>query len=597
MLRKRFLTPALGVKVLLVAASAAVFLSCYHGNTPPNLDTSAYTSIFGDHVLVFDDTMDERDIQDTLDALHHQQKHNEFGSERYALLFKPGNYGLNVTVDYYVQALGLGRVPGDVSINGTVQSIASTEGNKVTTMFWRGAENFKVKPHHGNTLLWAVSQAAPYRRMHVEGSVNFDKGSWASGGVLANSVVEGRAGLTTGQQWFTRNSELGRWVGGNWNRVFVGVKGAPVDQWPEEPTTIIDQTPVIREKPFLTLDDSGAYAVFVPTVTRNTSGVSWRGEPEAGELLNLKDFYIATPSNDTAASLNQALAAGKHLLLTPGIYSLDSALKVSRADTVVLGLGLPTLVPQQGSAAISVADVDGVKLAGVMVDAGPVNSPVLIDLGEQGAKAKHADNPSSLHDVYCRVGGAIAGLAEICLRINSHHVLVDHVWLWRADHGTGADWNVNKSRNGLVVNGDDVTIYGLFNEHFQGYQTLWNGERGRTYFYQSEIPYKPPSMAAWNDNGKAGFASYKVADHVQTHNGWGFGIYSFFRGEPTVSNNVRLENSLEAPYNPGIAIHHIANFAGLNGGINHVVNGEGPATEVGELNFYDGFWGEKADEK
>ncbi|WP_339615769.1 adenylyl cyclase [uncultured Gilvimarinus sp.] len=597
MLRKRFLTPALGVKVLLVAASAAVFLSCYHGNTPPNLDTSAYTSIFGDHVLVFDDTMDERDIQDTLDALHHQQKHNEFGSERYALLFKPGNYGLNVTVDYYVQALGLGRVPGDVSINGTVQSIASTEGNKVTTMFWRGAENFKVKPHHGNTLLWAVSQAAPYRRMHVEGSVNFDKGSWASGGVLANSVVEGRAGLTTGQQWFTRNSELGRWVGGNWNRVFVGVKGAPVDQWPEEPTTIIDQTPVIREKPFLTLDDSGAYAVFVPTVTRNTSGVSWRGEPEAGELLNLKDFYIATPSNDTAASLNQALAAGKHLLLTPGIYSLDSALKVSRADTVVLGLGLPTLVPQQGSAAISVADVDGVKLAGVMVDAGPVNSPVLIDLGEQGAKARHADNPSSLHDVYCRVGGAIAGLAEICLRINSHHVLVDHVWLWRADHGTGADWNVNKSRNGLVVNGDDVTIYGLFNEHFQGYQTLWNGERGRTYFYQSEIPYKPPSMAAWNDNGKAGFASYKVADHVQTHNGWGFGIYSFFRGEPTVSNNVRLENSLEAPYNPGTAIHHIANFAGLNGGINHVVNGEGPATEVGELNFYDGFWGEKADEK
>ena len=596
MFRKRFLTPVLGVKLLLVAASAAVILSCYHSDTPPSLDTSPYRSVFGDHVLVFDDTMDQRAIQNTLDALHHQQKYNEFGSERYALLFKPGQYELNVTVDYYVQALGLGRVPADVSINGTVQSIASTEGNKVTTMFWRGAENFKVKPHHGNTLLWAVSQASPYRRMHVEGSVNFDKGSWASGGVLANSVIEGRAGLTTGQQWFTRNSEIGRWAGGNWNRVFVGVKGAPVDQWPEEPTTIIEQTPVVREKPFLTLDNSGAYAVFVPAVARNTAGVSWRGESEAGELIPLTDFYVALPDTDTADSLNQALAAGKHLLLTPGIYPLNSALNITQPNTVVLGLGLPTLVPQQGDAAISVADVAGVKLAGVMADAGPVNSSVLIDVGQPGVAqtsgAKHGANPSSLHDVYCRVGGAIVGQADICLRINSNHVLVDHVWLWRADHGTGADWNVNKSRSGLVVNGDDVTIYGLFNEHFQGYQTLWNGERGRTYFYQSEIPYKPPSIDAWNDSGKAGFASYKVADHVQTHNGWGFGIYSFFRGEPTVSNNVRLENSMEVPNNPGISISHIANFAGLNGGINHVINGEGPATEVGELNLYSGFEGD-----
>ncbi|WP_232305484.1 adenylyl cyclase [Gilvimarinus polysaccharolyticus] len=594
MLRKFLFTPAAGVKILAITILAAFFISCYHDNTVPHLDASPYTSVFGDHVLVFDDTMDQRAIQNTLDALHHQQKHNEFGLERYALLFKPGTYGLNVTVDYYVQALGLGRVPGDVSINGTVQSVAATEDNKVTTMFWRGAENFKVKPHHGNTLLWAVSQAAPYRRMHVEGSINFDKGGWASGGVLANSIVEGRAGLTTGQQWFTRNSEIGRWAGGNWNRVFVGVKGAPVDQWPVEPTTIIEQTPVVREKPFLTLDDNGSYAVFVPALRYSSTGVSWQGDPEAGELIGLSDFYLASP-HDTAVNLNQALAAGKHLLLTPGIYSLDDTLEITHANTLVLGLGLPTLVPQQGTAAITVADVDGVKLAGVMVDAGPVNSKVLIDVGKPAATIKsgadHHKNPSSLHDVYCRVGGAISGLAEICLRINSHHVLVDHVWLWRADHGAGADWNVNKSRNGLVVNGDDVTIYGLFNEHFQGYQTLWNGERGRTYFYQSEIPYTPPSIAAWNDNGKAGFASYKVADHVQTHNGWGFGIYSFFRGEPTVSNNVRLENSMETPNKSGIAIRHVANFAGLNGGINHVINGEGPATEVGELTLYTGFEG------
>lgn len=601
MLRKRFLAPALGVKVLLLAVTAAALLSCQQSNDSSVFDPSNYSSVFGDQVLVFDDTMDQRAIQNTLDALHQQQKHNQFGTERYALLFKPGRYKLNVTVDYYVQALGLGRVPGDVKINGTVQSTASTHDNNVTTMFWRGAENFNVKPHHGNTLLWAVSQAAAYRRMHVEGSINFDKGGWASGGVLANSVIEGRAGLTTGQQWFTRNSELGRWVGGNWNRVFVGVKGAPVDQWPEQPTTIIEQTPVVREKPFLTFDDAGEYAVFVPALRRNTRGVSWRDGAEAGELISLDEFYLAMPERDSAASLNQALAEGKHLLFTPGVYALDRALKITRANTVVLGIGLPTLVPQTGTAGLSVADVSGVKLAGIMVDAGPLNSAALIDVGAQSTAAKpaadHHSNPSSLHDVYCRVGGATVGQAEICLRINSNDVLVDHVWLWRADHGAGADWDINKSRHGLVVNGDDVTVYGLFNEHFQGYQTLWNGERGRTYFYQSEIPYQPPSLAAWNDNGKAGFASYKVADHVQAHNGWGLGVYSFFRGEATVDNNVRLENSVETPDNPGISIRHVVNFSGLNGGINHVINGQGPATEVGQLNLYSGFEGGKKEPK
>lgn len=178
--------------------------------------------------------------------------------------------------------------------------------------------------------------------------------------------------------------------------------------------------------------------------------------------------------------------------------------------------------------------------------------------------------------------------------MNSHDVIGDHFWLWRADHGTGAEWSVNEARHGLVVNGDDVTLYGLFNEHFQHYQTLWNGERGRTYFYQSEIPYSPPSIEAWNDDGKAGYASYKVADHVRQHSAWGLGIYSFFRGGSTVANNVRLENAMEVPNVPGISITHIVNFAGLNGGINHVINGQGPATEVGKLTLFDGFEGGQA---
>jgi len=583
----RHFLSALSAILLLGFASA-----CSNSNIDDHaLKSSPYRSIFGEKVFVFDDSMDQDVIKTTLKALHHQQKHNEFGSERYALLFKPGTYNLDITVDYYVQALGLGRYPQDVTINGAVQSIASTSDNKVTTMFWRGAENFKVIPQNDEMIYWAVSQAAPYRRMHVAGDINFDKGSWASGGVLANSLVEGRAGLTTGQQWMSRNSRIGSWEGGNWNRVFIGVEGAPKDSWPDKPTTIIDKTPVIREKPFLTYTEEGDYAVFVPAMMRESAGPSWINANEKGELIPIDSFHIAYPDKDNANTINQALQDGKHILLTPGIYELDETLTVSKANTLVFGLGLPTLIPQKGNIALSTKDIPGVKLAGFMVDAGPDLSPTLIQIGPEGSNAKYPDNPSSLHDIYCRVGGAVKGQAASSLTINSHYVIGDHFWLWRADHGVGTEWMEGQNKHGLLVNGDHVTIYGLFNEHFQGYQTLWNGEYGSTYFYQSEIPYHPPSNELWNDEGKSGYASYKVADTVQNHKAYGLGIYSFFHDEPTVSNNVRLENAMEVPSHSGIEIIHISTFAGLNGGINHSINGLGPSTEVGELKQFDGFKG------
>ena len=589
----RFLLNSIASILLLCITTA-----CSNSEKNHNLlDTSPYTSIFGKNVLVFDDSMDQDSIKMTLDSLHEQQQYSEFGSERYALLFKPGIYDFDVTVDYYVQALGLGRYPDDVIINGAVQSVTTTNNssssNNVTTMFWRGAENFKVVPQDDKMIYWAVSQAAPYRRMHVAGDINFDKGGWASGGVLANSIIEGRAGLTSGQQWMTRNSSIGSWEGGNWNRVFVGVEGAPNDLWPDKPTTVIDKTPVVREKPFLTYTESRDYAIFVPELRRETSGPSWMKRDEEGELIPITSFHIAYPDKDNATSINQALAGGKHILFTPGIYEIDETLTVTKPNTVILGLGLPTLIPQNGVIAVSTNDTPGIKLAGFMVDAGPELSPTLIKIGSEDADADYPDNPTSLHDIYCRVGGALVGQAETTVTINSNYVIGDHFWLWRADHGRGTEWMDGQNKHGLVVNGDHVTIYGLFNEHFQGYQTFWKGEHGRTYFYQSEIPYSPPSNEIWNDNGKPGYASYKVANNVQNHEAYGLGIYSFFRGEPTVSNNVRLENAMEVPNHSGIFIKHISTFSGRNGGINHTINGLGPSTEVLELKHYDGFKGKE----
>ncbi len=231
------------------------------------------------------------------------------------------------------------------------------------------------------------------------------------------------------------------------------------------------------------------------------------------------------------------MAAGKHLLLTPGIYHLESALRVSRPGTVVLGLGLPSLIPDKGTPALEIADVDGVKVGGILLEAGAVHSATLLQAGEPGRKVSHAADPTCLYDIFCRAGGNAAGATDCMVTIHSNNVVGDCFWLWRADHGRGVGWNSNKSATGLTVQGDDVTLYGLFVEHCQGYQTVWNGNGGHLYFYQCEMPYDPPSQEAWRHGTVNGYAAYKVGDSVTTHEAWGLGVYSGFRGGGIVADN------------------------------------------------------------
>ena len=250
---------------------------------------------------------------------------------------------------------------------------------------------------------------------------------------------------------------------------------------------------------------------------------------------------------------------------------------MTRPSTVVLGLGYATLQPEKGTPAMEVANVDGVKVGGLIFEATKTNSPTLLQVGEPGKSASHAKDPTFIYDICGRVGGSVPGEATCIVTINSANVVGDNFWLWRADHGAGAAWNTNKNKNGLIVNGNDVTIYGLFVEHTQEYQTLWNGNGGRVYFYQSEMPYDVPNQDAWKQGAVNGYASYKVADTVKTHEAWGLGIYSFFRDAAVVA-----DNAIETPTAPGVKMHHMVTvFLTGKGGINHVINGKGNAVKGG----------------
>jgi hypothetical protein len=567
---------AVSVLVALAALGTVIPVVALAG--PPS---KANSTLFGPNVFVFDPKMPAADVEKTANGIFAKMEANEFGPERYALLFKPGKYDVTFNVGFYTHVAGLGQNPDDVHIHGGVNVPAEWMPNaNATCNFWRTLENFAITPSStaGITRI-AVSQAAPLRRLHVKGELqlfaydgNWDAG-WASGGFLADSVVDGPVVPASQQQWLSRNSKWSRWESAVWNMVFVGCVNAPAGKFPNLAYTVVDRTPVIREKPYLTIDGSGEYRVFIPALGTNTQGVSWLDGPTPGESIAIDRFYIAQPSTAKAESINAALAAGKHILFTPGVYSLDDTLCVTRADTILLGLGVPSLVPTKGVPVISVADVGGVKIAGLILDAGPVKSASLLEVGPAGSTADHSANPTFLYDLTVRTGGAKPGKNDVGILINSNHVVADQIWIWRADHGAGAGWTTNPTKNGLVVNGNDVTIYGLFNEHHEEYQTLWNGNGGRVYMYQSEMPYDVPEQSSWMSGMTNGYASYKVADKVTSHEAWGVGVYSFFRDAP-----VKAHSSSEAPAVPGVKFHNVTTVW-LNGQagseISHLINDVG----------------------
>jgi hypothetical protein len=558
----------------------------------------------GPNVLVFNASMSTSEIQTKVDAIAAQQVSNEFGTQRYALLFEPGTYGttadpLNFQVGYYTAVAGLGRSPGDVVLNGSVYvRNQCTAPNFCTalTNFWRSLSNLTINvdtPNFGcySGEFWPVSQAAPMRRVDVNGFatlMDYCTGpSFASGGFIADSRFDGST-IVNGsqQQWLVRNSSLDGWTNGVWNQVFSGVAGAPAQCFPAQPNacgpyTTLATSPATREAPYLFEDGAGNENVFVPSAQTNSSGTTWATGPTPGVSIPIAQFFVAKPS-DSASTINAAIHAGRNLLLTPGVYHLDRSIDVTRPDSVVLGLGFPTLVPTNGNAAMTTARTKGIMISGVIFDAGPVQSPVLLQVGSGRARSDNeATDPSTLSDVFFRIGGAALGKATTSLVVNSNNVILDDIWAWRADHGNGVGWTSNTADTGVVVNGDHVTAYGLFVEHYQKTETIWNGNDGTDVFFQNEMPYDPPSQAAWMEApGVDGYPAFKVGDSVTSFHGYGMGSYSFFNQGVDIFAARAFEVPATLP--PGSLNDLLTIFLSTagSGGILNVVNDTGGSSTI-----------------
>ena len=554
----------------------------------------------GPDVYVFSPSMPQSSIQARVNSIASQQAGNQFGTQRYALLFEPGTYGsaadpLFLQVGYYTSVAGLGTAPRDVVINGAVDSLNQClQPTNCTALnnFWRSLSNLTIDfpappsgaPCQRTAEFWATSQAAPVRRVEVNGFTSLmdycSKPGYSSGGFIADSEFSGHSVLNGSQQQFlVRNSSLDGWSNSVWNQVFSGDRGAPAQKFGSGTQyTTLATSPVTEEAPFLQVGPGGKYSVFVPAVRRDSAGPSWATGSTPGTAIPIRRFFIATP-DDPAPVINAALARGQDLIFTPGVYKLDQTIAVTRPDTVVLGLGFPTLVPANGIVPMRVAGVPGVKLSGMIFAAGPVNSPVLLQVGSQpGHGTADPGDPTLVQDVFFRIGGAAPGRATTSLVVDSAQVILDDIWAWRADHGHGVGWTDNVGDTGVVVNGDHVTAYGLFVEHYEKDEVIWNGTNGTDIFFQNEMPYDPPSQAAWMAGPATdGYPAFLITHQAAGFQGYGMGSYSFFnRGVPIFATR-----AFEAVNPPGSELRDVFTIflstAG-SGGIDKVVNGAGKSS-------------------
>jgi hypothetical protein len=602
------------------AAPAQAAAAAPRAGAAASICPDANVAAFGPNVCVFSPAMSQAAIQSDLNAIAAQQVPvaSQFSSQRYAVLFRPGTYGssgspLVFQVGYYTEVAGLGSMPQDTVINGAIDVFnnlctAGTQDCNSDDNFWRSLSNLTLNvdlpaspPAYvppaldpfgtgctNSAEMWSASQAAPIRRAIINGSVVFQdycaNNNFASGGFIADSKVSGSLNFFGNQQYMVRNSAIGGAAGcpqGLWNMVYSGVQGAPAPVFTGqcEQNTVLSASPVTEEEPFLYTDSTGSYDVFVPAVQHGTSGTSWASGQEAGTSLPLSRFFVASPATSIAA-INGALLLGKDLILTPGVYNLSQPITVSRPGTVVLGLGLATLVPQHGNAAVVVTPSRGVKLSGLIVDAGPVNSPVLVSVGLPGASG--SGDPDVVQDVYFRIGGAetTPTSATVSLLDNASGSILDNVWIWRADHGNAVGWTQNTGATGLVVTGSGVTAYGLAVEHYQKNEVIWSGQGGTDIFFQNELPYDPPSQAAWMASPtQNGYPAFLVSPNVTSFQGYGMGSYVVFI---QTSATLHDAEAFQAPKHPGVQFHNIFGvWIGGSGGLDSIINGTGgPVTSA-----------------
>ena len=572
----------------VTSASAATRPAC-SGVTPkaPATDPS---NPFGPNVTIFDASESVSTINAALSA-HYTSANHEF-------FFLPGSYGdasatpttatTSNTIDAQVASgsvvAGLGASPCDVVINGNLGIYNDSLAIRPSQL-----ENLTINPIESgdpaDTMTWSTSQEATWRRVNLLGNlleaalpyttglclnacapfpgsgIN-GSGAVENGFEIANSNITGDVIDTNGQNTagvsgqdgnsdpYIQGSHIGGAQGFGSDTMFAGDTGSvPATNFgpathsrPAGSNVNVKFLPEVRESPFVYYRN-GQFYVFDPRAQFARRGYDWRVGRFAGTSLPLSDFYLANSTTDTAATINAALATGEDVLLEPGAYSVSAPLTVPNANEVILGLGEATVTASTNTSTIVVNDAArGTILAGFSANGLAFNATTntgpyaaeQIEIGNTPHASGSLTDPTTLSDVSTISNSTTDEL------INQNDVLLNQAEIQSNNNGgngyTTTNWPAESSGDyGVIVNGNDVTLEGIWLEHFKMTEATWNGDGGQVIFLENELPLTIPYSAAgvqpsfWMENSRFdGYPSLAVSPSVTSFTLTGMQSWSRF---------------------------------------------------------------------
>ena len=111
-------------------------------------------------------------------------------------------------------------------------------------------------------------------------------------------------------------------------------------------------------------------------------------------------------------------------------------------------------------------------------------------------------------------------------------------------------------------------------EHYQKNEVIWNGQNGQDVFFQNEMPYDPPSQAAWmsvaDDQRLPGVRGRVEGQDLQRVRHGQLLLLQPGRADRVGDRVPRCRTP------PGVQLHDVfTRFLNADGGIDHVVNDTG----------------------
>ena len=610
-----------GSSEILTGSYSFPFLKNPNDCTADNCPSGAYFVDNSDGGALYNFGTQIGGPQNTME--HGQTDH--WSNKRYAILIADGEYYMRgpFKIGYYTQILGVAEskypvVSPGINVLNNCEEV--DDPNCVSpgglNNFWRSMSHLKIDASGlGHVLRFSVSQAAPLREIEIEGRNDLLMCDWGtgggcgynSGGFIDNLVTKAKVKLGSQQQFYISNSKFKTLEAGAWNIVSNDNQGGFEGTGDRE-----NVRDTWSKFPFIGVDSKGLSNLKIPRLVaeynEQLKKYNWKVSYD-NKFVTVDNFITIKPDNDDEVivfselninQINNALSNKSGIIVMPGIYKLGGVIDVPD-NKVVLGIGLPTLICENDIGHCMKIGSEGVKIAGITFDAGTKgnlsdNRNTLLTVGEKGEG--NVANPTVLQDVYCRIARITedqeSPSAYSCITINADYIIGQHLWLWRGDHDIQSQkvpWSINQAQYGLIVYGSHVKMYGLFVEHFENYQTVWDGQNGTITFYQSEMPYFLPENSG-NGNKLVNCTlpdgvledkpytetrevcpSLYVTENADGFKGIGMGVYCYFPNK-LGQKTIKADAAIHAGESVTIGFSHIVTYwldGDIKSGIDNVL--------------------------